>query len=125
MVFWIFMLLTVLLIPCVMLWFGRLFAKQAPREINWLFGYRTRRSMRNRETWEFAHRYSGGLMRKWGVALLPLSLVGMLGVWGRGEDVVGVAGAVLCLMQIIPFLIVIAQTERALKEAFDEQGHRR
>ena len=125
MAFWFFMLLAVLLIPLVMLYFGRLFAKQAPREINWLFGYRTRRSMRYRETWEFAHRYSGGLMRKWGLALLPLSLIGMAVVWGRGEDAIGVAGTVLCLVQIIPFFIMIAQTVQALKETFDADGDRR
>ena len=125
MIFWFFMLLTVLLIPLIMLWFGRFFAKQAPRQINWIFGYRTRRSMRNRETWEFAHRYSGGLMYRWGLAMLPLSLLGMLAVWGRGEDVIGVAGAVLCLVQLIPFFFIVAQTERALKETFDEDGDRR
>ena len=37
----------------------------------------------------------------------------------------GVAGAVLCLVQILPFAIVFLQTEQALKARFDEHGRRR
>ena len=125
MTFWFFMLLSVLLIPCVMLYFGRMFQRQAPRTINRLFGYRTSRSMRSRDTWEFAHRYSGARLYKWGLMLLPLSVLGMLVVWGKSEEVMGVAGAVLCLVQILPFAIVFLQTEQALKARFDEHGRRR
>ena len=125
MAFWFFMLLTVLLIPGVMLYFGSLFEKQAPRQINRLFGYRTRRSMKNRDTWEFAHRYCGRLWRKWGLFLIQLSLVGMAVVWNRDTEIVGMAGTVLCLLQLVPIFAAVARTEAALKETFDEDGNRR
>ena len=54
--FWIFMLVMDLLLPGVMLWFGSLFLRGVPREINPVFGYRTAMSMKNRDTWAFAHR---------------------------------------------------------------------
>ena len=54
--FWIYMLIMDLLIPTVMVLFGRAFLKKAPKEINYVFGYRTSRSMKNRDTWEFAHQ---------------------------------------------------------------------
>ena len=59
--FWIFMLIMVLLIPITMIAFGRLFLNSAPHNINSTFGYRTKRSMMNEDTWKFAHSYIGKL----------------------------------------------------------------
>ena len=50
--FWIFMCVTVLLIPFLMISFGGLFSRSAPKEINSAFGYRTSMSMKNADTWE-------------------------------------------------------------------------
>ncbi len=57
--FWIYMFIMDLLIPIVMILLGRAFLKKAPKEINCVFGYRTSMSMKNKDTWEFAHRYCG------------------------------------------------------------------
>lgn len=57
--FWLFMLIMNLLIPFSMIGFGRYFLKNAPKEINAIFGYRTTMSMKNNDTWEFAHKYCG------------------------------------------------------------------
>ena len=59
--FWIFMVIMDLLVPLTMIGFGRYFLKQAPGTINWVFGYRTEMSMKNKDTWEFAHKYIGKL----------------------------------------------------------------
>lgn len=45
--FWFFMLIMELLAPITMIGFGRYFLKEAPKEINPIFGYRTRMSMKN------------------------------------------------------------------------------
>lgn len=50
-----------LVLSATMIGFGRLFQKNPPQEINSLYGYRTARSMKNRETWDFAHHYIGRL----------------------------------------------------------------
>ena len=81
--FWIFMLVMILLIPITMIGFGKLFLKQAPGEINAVFGYRTTMSMKNKDTWEFAHNYCGKLWYRCGLFLLPLSVIPLLFVIGK------------------------------------------
>ena len=75
MFFWIFMLASDLIIPLTMIRFGRLFLAQAPKNINATFGYRTTMSMKNKDTWEFAHKYCGKLWCRCGLILLPLSVM--------------------------------------------------
>ena len=125
MMFWLFMLATDLLVPLILVVFGSVFSRRAPREINGLFGYRTPRSMRSRDAWEFAHHYSGRLMFRWGLVLLPVSVVALLPVLGQGEDAVGTVGTVICFAQLIPLFGIIAVTERALKRNFDDKGKKR
>lgn len=81
--FWIFMLIMDLLIPGIMIGFGSYFAENAPENINLLFGYRTPRSMKNRNTWEFAHHYFGKLWRVTGWILFPVSIAVMLLCLGK------------------------------------------
>ena len=71
--FWIFMLAMDLILPLSMVFLGRYFARHAPGSINMLFGYRTACSMKNQDTWQFAHRYFGKLWYKMGLWLLILS----------------------------------------------------
>lgn len=73
--FWIFMLLMNLMIPLTMIGFGRSFMKNTPKEINAVFGYRTSISMKNKDTWEFAHRYCGKLWYVCGLILLPITVI--------------------------------------------------
>ena len=53
--FWVFMLFMDLLIPFTMIGFGKLFMTKLPQDINTVFGYRTTMSMKNKDTWAFAH----------------------------------------------------------------------
>ena len=57
--FWLYMLAVDLLIPATMIGFGLLFLKRPPKKINAIFGYRSMRSMRNEDTWRFAHQHCG------------------------------------------------------------------
>lgn len=123
--FWIFMLIMDLLIPVVMIGFGSYFAKNAPREINHTFGYRTTMSMKNRDTWEFAHHYCGRLWRIIGWIMFAVSIVAMLFATGKGINYIGAYGAILCGIQVAVLIVSIFPTENALKKNFDEFGHRR
>lgn len=123
--FWLFMLITSLLIPLVMIGFGRRSCTNPPARINHLYGYRTQRSMKNQDTWVFAHRVCGKFWVRWGCVLLPLSAVCMLAVLYRSDVVAALVAAGLCTLQCIPLFLSIAVTERALKETFDENGARR
>lgn len=123
--FWCFMLVMVLLIPGCMTVLGRSFVKNPPGEINGGYGYRTARSMRNRETWEFAQRYSGRFWVQVGRPMLAVSLVWMTLLLGREIGTVANFGLLLTALQILPFLAVIPATERALKREFDDFGRKR
>ena len=66
--FWLFMLVSAMLIPATMLLFGLLFQTRPPQEINNLYGYRTARSMCNADTWRFAHVCCGKIWVRCGAA---------------------------------------------------------
>ena len=123
--FWIFMTVMALLIPAIMIIIGWLFSRKAPGKINHFFGYRTRRSMINRDTWEFAHKYCGKLWLKVGTTMAVLSIIPMIAVFGKDEDTTGMVGTVVELIQVMILLLSIIPVERALKKTFDDNGNRK
>ena len=123
--FWIFMLLMDLLIPLTMIGFGKLFLTKAPKNINAVFGYRTTMSMKNRDTWEFAHKYCGKLWFRCGLVLLPLSVILLIFVLDKSIDTIGMIGGIVSVIQLVLLVGSIFPTEAALKEVFDINGSRR
>ena len=123
--FWIYMLLFVLLIPITMVYFGQRFFKSPPKSINATFGYRSTMSMKNQETWKLAHTVCGRFWFRCGRILLPLSVVPMLLVIGRGTETVGYTGVIIVFIQLVPLLCVIPVTEHALRKNFDKNGVRK
>ena len=123
--FWIFMMIINLILPITMILLGRYYSRKAPKNINWVYGYRTRMSTKNKETWEFAHKYFGKLWYKFGIILLPASIVAMLFVLGKSEHIIGIVGKIICGVQVVLMVLVILPTEHALKKNFDKDGNRR
>lgn len=123
--FWIFMLFMNAIIPVTMIGFGKLFSNSAPGKINSAFGYRTGMSMKNKETWEFAHKYIEKIWYAWGLFLLPLSVFALFFVINKGEDAVGAVGGVIPVIQMIFLIGSIFPTEKALRKTFDKNGQRR
>lgn len=123
--FWIFMFFMDLLLPLTMTLFGKLFLSKAPKDINFLFGYRTEMSMKNKNTWEFAHLYIGRIWYILGMIMLPVSAIPLLFAMGMNTDTVGYTGAAVMFFQLILLIIPIFPTEAALKKTFDEHGRRR
>ena len=123
--FWVFCLAMDLLIPAVMLLLGRRFLTKPPRTINGTYGYRTRRSMKNQATWDFAHRTCGRLWSRLGLVMLPLSALVMLPVLGADTGTVGLWCGVVVLVQTAVLLGSIFPVERALKKEFDQFGRKR
>lgn len=120
--FWIFMMIINLLIPFTMLGFGKYSSKNAPKEINDIFGYRTSMSKKNKDTWEFAHHYCGKLWIKCGWITLVFSIIAMLVVIGKSINVVGITSGIVCTVQCIVLIGSIFIVERALKRKFDNNG---
>ncbi|MBE6050474.1 MAG: SdpI family protein [Clostridium sp.] len=62
----IWLLICTLIVPITLLIVGSCFVKHIPKNINGIVGYRTSRSMKNKDTWKFAHEYCGKLWVKFG-----------------------------------------------------------
>ena len=120
--FWLYMLLIAALIPVIMIFTGRHFQRKPPAKINYVYGYRTTRSTKSPEAWEFANRHMGRLWFRMGLVLLPVSLIPMFFVLGREPDTVGSVATAVCLLQLIPLVGSIFPVESALKRNFDENG---
>ena len=125
MLFWLFCLVMDLLIPVTMIALGRRFQTHPPRRINGSYGYRTTRSMKNQQTWDFAHRTCGRLWVRIGLVLLPVSVAVMFPTLGRTVNTIGIFCIALCAVQLVVMLVGIVPVERALKRRFDEQGRPR
>lgn len=123
--FWIFMLLIDLLTPLIMVGFGKLFMTKSPKNINAVFGYRTTMSMKNKDTWEFAHKCCGKLWFICGFILLPISVIPLIFVFNKGTDIIGTVGGIICAIQLVPLIGSIFLTEVALKKTFDKNGFHR
>lgn len=117
--FWIGMTVCNLLVPLIMLISGYCMEKHPPRTINGLIGYRTKRSMKNKDTWEFAHACCGRLWKKMGAAMLAAALLVMICLFGKGEDAVGIAATVLITLETLALVLSMIPVERALKNHFD------
>ena len=122
--FWIYMLFVASIIPLLMVGFGAYFRKNAPKEINPYFGYRTKRSMRNQETWQYAHKHCGNLWFVIGLIMLLLSyalMVVMLLTLNRDSATVGTYGGIICGIQCVILIASSFPTEFALKKKFDTE----
>ena len=114
-----------LLIPGLMIGFGKEFQKNPPTEINPGYGYRTAMSSKNRDTWDFAQRYMGKVWYQAGRWLLIPSAVPLLFVLGRDVGTIGKVGMIACGVQLVVMLGSGLVVERALKKNFDKNGKRR
>jgi len=123
--FWLFMLVMDLLVPVAMVGFGTIFVKNPPGRINHLYGYRTARSMKNRETWEFAHAYCGKLWSRAGWPMLVMTVLAMLPVKSNGVNAISMWSIILLSLQFVVLIGTLILVERALKREFDEFGMRR
>lgn len=118
MAFWWFMLTCALLCPAIMVFCGLLYLKRPPKGINAFYGYRTPRSLRSRESWEYSQRYFGRLILIVGAACLPVCVLPLLLVRNMGETPIAVAGLSAAFFGLIALLITVFMTEAELRRKF-------
>ncbi|MCI8793709.1 SdpI family protein [Hominisplanchenecus murintestinalis] len=123
--FWWFMFCCDILIPVTMIACGRMMWKHCPKNINGLMGYRTSRSMKNMDTWKFAHEHCGKLWWKIGWIILIPSIIVHIPFYKTDDNTIGVVGGILATVQVIILIASIFPTERALKRNFTDDGIRR
>lgn len=113
-------LIILLIVPFITLIAGYMMYRYTPKSINSLVGYRTRRSMINQDTWNFANKYCASLWIKLGIITTVISfLIYIL------FDVNEIVSIVIVLIQTFLLLLSIIPVEKALKNTFDDDGNRR
>ena len=120
---WIMIVITYMLIPALMTGAGWRMWKHPPKSINAIYGYRTKMSSLNQNTWRFSQEYAGRLWVRWGIRMMPVSLLLLMFFAASGETAASTAGSVLCMVQIVIMLSSIAVVERMLNKGFDKHGN--
>lgn len=121
------LLVDMFVVPAIMLGFGWQFKKKPPKDINGSYGYRTPASMKNRDTWEFAHQVCGQIW--WWVGWILLALSAALLLWMQtrpgGEETNWLLGILVMVAEMVALLLTIIPVERALHKNFNKDGTRR
>jgi uncharacterized membrane protein len=123
--FWWIMLAFDLLIPLVMMISGWMMWKHCPKRINWFYGYRTALSMKNMDTWRFAHDYCGKSWLKMGLIMLLPSILLSIPFYHTSVARIGILGLVVNAVQLVVLFVSVYRTERALKRTFFSDGRRK
>ena len=123
--FWWFILVSDLLVPAIQAGAGWMMWKHCPAGINDVYGYRTKRSKQNMDTWKFAHDHCGRLWWKVGLGMLVVSLAAHIPFYGASQDTLGNVCLMITLVQMVVLIGSIFPTEWALKRTFQEDGTRR
>lgn len=123
--FWVMMLLAILFVPLIMIICGISFIKGGfPKKINYIVGYRTTMSMKNKDTWEFAHKCCGKIWWIVGLILILISTTPMLFVLEKDVDTIGGVSGIICCVQVVVLIGTVIIVESKLKRNFDEKGKR-
>jgi uncharacterized membrane protein len=94
---------------------GYLFLKNPPKEINSLYGYRTKRAMKTQERWDFSQDFAAKEMMNLGFFLALSSFIGKLVEMDFNTRIwVGLA------FTVFTAFVLYLRVERALKEKFPD-----
>lgn len=87
-------------------------SKYPPKSINQLYGYRTKASMKNQDSWDFAQKRSAQDLKLFGFGMMIFSIGGMFLPFGKW-------GWLFALATMLIFIaIMFFNTENALKNNF-------
>ena len=120
--FWWFVLVSDLMVPVIQIIAGWMMWKHCPSGINNVYGYRTKRSKKNMDTWKFAHEHCGRIWWKVGLVMLVLTVLAHLPFYHADEDTIGNLCLIVMAVQMIALIGSIFPTEWALKRTFHEDG---
>lgn len=111
----LFFYITDLLLPVMMTLLGYVFLKWPPKNINMFYGYRTGRSMRNMDSWFYAHEQCGKLWIKLGPVLFILILLSKLLI-PLNEEILSLVHMTILIFSLFATVFVV---EKDLKRKFD------
>jgi uncharacterized membrane protein len=119
----IFLFVCCMLVPGSMIGFGMLWKSNPPKNINNLYGYRTSMSMKNKDTWNYAHRYIGRIWYLLGIITAVLSVI-ILFIFKNSFKFESIT-IYLVFIQIALLCVGIIPTEISLNKNFDKKGKRK
>lgn len=119
------MLISVAFIPLLLIVIGKIFEKYPSKEPNIAIGFRTKLSMMNKETWDYAQRLFPKVWISLGRTLLPLSLIILFLLYSEDKDYTGNLALILMIVQVVLMLGSILYVNLKLKKAFNSDGSRK
>ena len=121
MAFWFYMFTMDVFITLAMIIFGTRFMRKPPDKINVVLTIRPC-LWKNKETWEFAHKYCGKLWLICGLIMFLVTVIIMLTMTKKDVVTIGTAGAIIVGIQFAHLISSVFLTERALRRNFDKNG---
>lgn len=100
--------------PVLMIMIGLYWSKHMKFGINKFIGYRTKQSMLNKDTWEYAHKISGKYMIYTGLILMIITILLSCYVFSFKPFKLNLYIGVL-IIQSLGFLTPIIMTEKRLR----------
>ncbi|MGL5615003.1 MAG: SdpI family protein [Sarcina sp.] len=92
-----------------------------PKNINGFIGYRTVRSKKNKDSWNYANRRCGEIMLQLGLLSTVLILTSTLFAMDMNSGLQNIIGLVeMILILIVVVIIPIYLVEKELKEKFED-----
>lgn len=122
--FWLFFLFFNLIFPALMILMGIYFYRRRNSKITIYSGYRTVMSMKNNETWKFAHEYSGKLFKNLGISAFVITLFIHLGFINSKKNIIFTEAIIMYIVQMIIIILSLLLIEFQLKKNFDQDGNR-
>ena len=111
-----------LIIPTIMIVCGTFMWKRPPKKVNGIIGYRSARSMKNADTWKFAHSFCGKLWLITGLVIFTVSVAVPCPFYDAADKTAGTVSGILIAVQLAAILASVIPTEIALKKRFTDDG---
>lgn len=114
------MIYTIFMIPILILIIGYWMFKYPPKKINWFIGYRTRKSMKNEEDWNFANQYCGKIWIITGLIMLIITIIIFiifyLNIVSYSEEILTIIILIQTLIIILPIFLVEDKLKNKMKK---------
>jgi len=106
----------------LMFGFGRILMQMPPDKMNYIYGYRSKMSMKNQDTWNFAQKYAG---KVWVYSsLINVVISAMIVLIFKSTDISETVTIIfLNVIQPLILLLVFPLTEIKLRKTFNKDGN--
>jgi len=78
--------------------------------------------MKNKDTWDFAHRHVGRIWHVSGLIMLPVSIIPILFLLGNDTDTIAKAGMIIVYVLLAYLTLSVIPTEITLRKNLTKTG---